>query len=156
MTTASKLTQYLTSHGASYDELPHALTMSSLRTAEACHVSADCLAKAVVLQDDGGYLLAVLPASHHLRFQALEKQRHQPVRMVTEDEIGRLFPDCAPGAVPPIGAAYGLDTIVDDSIAERPDIYFEGGDHETLVHMSGPAFRALMADAQHGCFSSHP
>jgi Ala-tRNA(Pro) deacylase len=154
MTTAPKLTQYLASHGISYDLMPHDLTMSSMRTAEACHVSGDSLAKAVVLQDDGGYLLAVLPASHHLRFQELEAQGHRPVRLVTEDEVARLFPDCARGAVPPIGAAYGLDTIVDDSLFERPDVYFEGGDHGTLVHLSGPAFRTLMADAEHGCFSA--
>lgn len=153
MTTAPKLTQYLASHGASYDLVPHDLTMSSMRTAEACHVPADCVAKAVLLQDNGGYLLAVLPASHHLRFEKLETQGHRPVRMATEDEVAHLFPDCARGAVPPIGAAYGLHTIVDDSIAERPDIYFEGGDHETLVHMSGPAFQALMMDAERGRFS---
>jgi Ala-tRNA(Pro) deacylase len=36
-----------------------------MRTAEASHVSGERLAKAVVLRRDGGYMLAVLPASHH-------------------------------------------------------------------------------------------
>lgn len=155
MGTATRLTQFLTRVGARYDLVPHDTTASSIRSAEACHISADCLAKAVVLLDDDGYLLAVLPASHHLRFDDLEEQGHWPVRMATEQEIEELFPDCAPGAVPPIGAAYGLKTLVDESIAELPEIYFEGGDHKTLVHMSGPAFDRIMAGAEHGHFSTH-
>ena len=155
MATAHTLMKFLMDHGTAYDERPHAPTMSAMRTAEACHVSADCLAKAVVLKNDGGYLMAVLPASHHLQMEELKTQLHSPVQMATEDGIERLFPDCARGAVPPVGAAYGMKTIVDDCIAETPDIYFEGGDHETLVHMSGPAFCRLVADAQHGRISSH-
>ncbi len=155
MSTAPKLTQFLTSVGARYDLVPHDATMSSIRSAEACHISADCLAKAVVLLDDDGYLLAVLPASHHLRFDDHEEQGYWPVRMATEQEIEELFPDCARGAVPPIGAAYGLKTLVDDSIVELPEVYFEGGDHTTLVHMSGLTFDRLMAAAEHGHFSTH-
>lgn len=153
MSTAPTLTRYLANCGAAYDELAHAPTMSSMRTAEECHVSAECIAKAVVLEDQGKPLLAVLPASRHMDLAAIESQVQHPVRMASEDEIERLFPDCARGAVPPIGSAYGVATIYDDSIAEQPEIYFEGGDHETLVHMSGAAFRNLMADAQHGRFT---
>lgn len=155
MSAAPKLTEFLTNAGAQYDLVPHGPTMSSMRSAEASHISADCLAKAVVLLDDDGYLLAVLPASHHLRFDDLEQQGHWPVRMATEEEIEELFPDCARGAVPPIGAAYGLKTIVDDSIVELPEVYFEGGDHSTLVHVSGSTFDRIMTAAEHGHFSSH-
>jgi Ala-tRNA(Pro) deacylase len=34
-----------------------------------------------------------------------------------------------------------------------PDVYLESGDHEALVHLSGPAFRQLVAQAPHGRFS---
>jgi Ala-tRNA(Pro) deacylase len=155
MSAAPELTRYLTKRGVAYDLVPHDRTMSSMRTAEECQISGDCVAKAVVLLDDNGYFLAVLPASHHLRFAELEEQGHSPCRMATEEEIERLFPDCAVGAVPPLGAAYGLKTVVDDSIAEVPDIYFEGGDHTTLVHMSGPAFDRLLVEAPRGHFSAH-
>jgi Ala-tRNA(Pro) deacylase len=75
--------------------------------------------------------------------------------MATEEEIERLFPDCILGAIPPVGAAYGLRTVVDESITEVPDVFFEGGDHATLVHMSGPAFDRLMVEAPHAHFSMH-
>ena len=154
MATALTLAQYLDRNGIVYDALPHAPTMSSLRTAKASHIPASELAKAVVLKKNGGYLLAVLPASQHLEWEALGNRFNQNVTLATEDEIAWLFPDCAPGAVPPFGDAYGIETVVDDSIAEQADIYLEGGDHATLIHLAGPAFCKLMAHAQHGRFGS--
>jgi Ala-tRNA(Pro) deacylase len=57
--------------------------------------------------------------------------------------------------VPPIATCYGLDAIVDDSVEEQPDVYLEGGDHATLVHLDRAEFRRLMADSRHGRFSAH-
>lgn len=156
MATALTLERYLTQNGVPYDVVPHAPTSSSMWTAQECHVPAECLAKAVVLkEEDDRYLLAVLPASHHLEVRDLEAQLDRHVELASEDEIEHLFTDCERGAVPPVGAAYGIDTIVDDSIADMPDVYFEGGDHRTLVHLRGPAFSRLMAGAPHGRFSMH-
>jgi Ala-tRNA(Pro) deacylase len=45
--------------------------------------------------------------------------------------------------------------VVDDSIEEQPEIYFEGGDHATLVRMSRRQFADLTAAARHGRFSVH-
>ena len=138
-----------------YDVLTHDPTMSSTRTAQACHVSGDRLAKAIVLRHDGRYLLAVLPATHHVRLADLKVQIGDDVDLANEDEIKRLFPDCAPGAVPPVGEAYELDVIIDDSIEAQPDVYLEGGDHTTLVHLDQAQFARLMAEARHGRFSVH-
>jgi Ala-tRNA(Pro) deacylase len=155
MAIALTLQQYLARQRVDYDVVPHAPTLSSMHTAEASHVPGDRLAKAVVLKHDTGYLLAVIPASHRLGLEELQALLQRRTKLATEEEIERLFGDCTPGAVPPIGAAYGMDLIVDDSIAEQPEIYFEGGDHGTLVHMSGDRFAQLTTGAQHGRFSHH-
>jgi len=55
--------------------------------------------------------------------------------------------------VPAAGSAYGVPTLVEDSLLRLPDVYLEGGDHEELVHVSGMAFRALVAQSLHGRFS---
>ena len=64
-------------------------------------------------------------------------------------------PDCAHGAIPPVGECYGLEMIVDESVEAQPDVYLEGGDHASLVHMDRTQFARLMADARHGRFSVH-
>ena len=64
MAIAQTLQRYLTDHDIKYDVIAHQPTMSSMRTAEACHISGDRLAKGVVLRDRDSYILAILPASH--------------------------------------------------------------------------------------------
>ncbi len=155
MAIAPSLQQYLAEHGVTYDVLAHAPTLSSMRTAEASHVPGDRLAKAVVLKQEAGYLLVVLPASHRLSLDDLRAWLDRRVELATEGEIETLFRDCACGAVPAIGAPYGMETIIDDSIAAQPDVYFEGGDHATLVHMTGKQFAELTAGTRHGQFSRH-
>ena len=155
MSIAPTLHNYLAAENIQYEEIPHEFSMSSNRTAEACHISGDRLAKGIVLRRDGEYMLAVMPASHHLRLSELRTKLGDNVHMADKTEINRLFSDCAHGAVPAVGKCYGLDIIVDDSIQAQPDVYLEGGDHTTLIHISQAQFSRLMAGARHGRFSVH-
>lgn len=155
MSIAPTLQRYLTAENIQYDVIPHDPTMSSAGTAEECRISRDRLAKAIVLRRNAGYMLAVLPASHHLRLSDLRDQLGDNVEMAKESEIDPLFPDCAHGAVPPLGHCYALPLIVDDSIEAQPEIYMEAGDHETLLHLSHAQFARLTANALHGRFSAH-
>ena len=79
----------------------------------------------------------------------------EDVDMASESNVDGIFWDCAPGAVPPIGECYGLDVVVDETIDQQPDIYIEGGDHTTLVHMSQSQFARLTPNARRERFSFH-
>lgn len=155
MPIAPTLHKYLAAENIQYDEVPHVYTMTSARAAQACHVPGDRVAKAIVLRRNGGYMLAVLPASHHLRMADLRERLGDDIDMASEAELTRLFTDCAQGAIPAAGKCYGLDTIVEESIQKEPDVYMEAGDHETLLHLSRAQFARLTADAMHGRFSVH-
>ena len=152
---AISLKHYLDDQGAAYECLEHKRTGCSSRSAEASHVPGDCLAKAVVLKRSDGYILAIVPASRHVKIDEVGSWLRQPVGLATEEEVALLFPDCEPGAVPPIAAAYGLRSLVDESLAKQSDIYFEGGDHRTLVHLSGGEFHKLMQKVPHGRFCTN-
>jgi Ala-tRNA(Pro) deacylase len=153
MTIAPTLQRYMNDQGISYDLIPHEPAMTSLGTAHAGHVPGDCLAKGIMLSDGQHYMLAVLPASHHLRLSDLKMELGQELRLASEDEIVQIFRDCDRGAIPPVGTCYGLDVIVENSMERQPEIYFEGGDHSTLVHVKGDDFVRLNPRAQHGTFS---
>jgi Ala-tRNA(Pro) deacylase len=154
MTVAPTLKKYL-DQTITYDLVQHDPTMSSTRTAEASHVPGDRLAKGVVLRRDGGYMMAILPASRHLHLPALRMHLGHRVDLASEDEIAQLFTDCARGAVPPVGECYGLDVIVDDSIDSQREVYLEGGDHATLIRLGSEQFARLTANAWHGHFTTH-
>jgi Ala-tRNA(Pro) deacylase len=156
MPIAPTLQRYLAAKDIQFDAIPHAPTASSAGTAEVCRISGDRIAKGIVLRRDRGFMLAVLPASHHIRVSNLKEQFGDNVEMAKEADIERLFPDCAHGAVPPIGECYGLSIVVDESIEAQPDVYFEAGDHKTLLHLSQAQFAHLVAQAPHGRFSDKP
>lgn len=151
---AMKLSDYLKANAVQYDVLNHPHSGSSMQTARASNVPAQCLAKAVVLEDNTHAMMAVLPASRRLRLGELELSNGHALRLATEAELKALFNDCEPGAVPPVGVAYGMETILDDSLMEQPEMYFEAGDHETLVHMKTQDFIGLMKGARHMAFSA--
>lgn len=155
MAIAPTLGKYLAGQNIEYDVIAHEPTVSSTRTAEACQIPGDRLAKAVVLRDGSGFILAILPASHHIRLPDLAMRLGFDVDLATEHEIEQLFQDCAHGAVPPAGECYGLDVIVDDSIQEQPEVYLEGGDHATLVRLSHAQFARFTRNARRGHFSVH-
>jgi Ala-tRNA(Pro) deacylase len=158
MTIASTVQRYLVGQGIEYAILSHPITGSSSETAQSAHISGNRIVKTVVLRDgdDGdGYLLAVVPASHHLDLDLVRACLGRSVALASEQEIGQLFPDCDLGAIPPLGEAYGLDVVLDDSLAGLDEVCFEGGDHGTLIRVGGQQFREIMSGARHGRFSSH-
>jgi len=150
---ALTLAQYLIDRGVAYNLVPHLHTETASASAAASNVPADSVAKAVVLRGGDGFMLAVLPASRHIRFDELRRLLGNDVDIAGEEQVETLFLDCEPGSVPALGAAYGLNVVVDDSLAQQSDVYFEGGDHANLVRISGTSFQQLMVDARHGRFS---
>lgn len=120
---------------------------------QATSVPGDRLARTVLLEDNRGYLTAVMPSTHHLKLSELRKQTGRELSLARGDGVREAFRDCDPAALPPVGMAYGMLTWLDDSLLAHSDVYFEAGDREALVHMSAGEFNALMADAHHGRFA---
>ena len=155
MTIANRVADYLVEQGAEFDVINHPYSSTSMESAQLAHVPGDRIAKSVVLEDDRGYLLAVLPASCRVDLGELHRQTNRNLVLATEYELGALFEDCEPGALPPLGMVYQMDAIIDDGLAEQSDIYFEAGDHERLIHVSAETFETLMGDVQRSGFSRH-
>lgn len=155
MAIAISLQEYLESHAIEYDTLTHPYTTSSMSTAEAARISGEMVAKSVILEDENGYVMAVIPATHHVELGRISQQLNRHLGLATEQELAKIFPDCDLGAIPPIGEAYGMEVVVDDSLDHCPDVYFEAGDHTGMVHVRGEEFRKMMNHAHHGHFTRH-
>lgn len=153
MALVPKVREYLEAAHIRHDVLAHPRTMTASASAQAAHVPGGQVAKAVVLHDDGGYVVAVVPSTHRLELDTLEERLGRHLDLASETEISGLFDDCETGAVPAIGAAYGLPVLCDESLASAPEVHFEAGNHVELVRVDGRAFGALMKDATWGRFS---
>lgn len=147
------VTNFMHRHGVDYQLVRHAPTATSQESAHAAHIPGDQVAKAVVLEDGESFTLAVVPATHRLDRFAITDILQKPVFLASEDEFSMTFRDCRKGAVPAVGEAYGLETIVDEALFGQSAVYFEAGDHEALVRVDAAGFSCLMANALRGVVS---
>jgi prolyl-tRNA editing enzyme YbaK/EbsC (Cys-tRNA(Pro) deacylase) len=42
--------------------------------------------------------------------------------LATNEDLEKVFDDCMRGAVPPLGPAYGIESIWDDNLMSEPDL----------------------------------
>ena len=153
MAIAETVKNYLTENAIDYNLPHHTHSGSSHESAEAAHVQEDHIAKGVIVKDASGYAMVVLPANDYVEMKRLRKELNRDIHLATEDELATLFGDCETGAIPPLGPAYGIDTILDQALASLANVYFEAGDHMQLIHTAGDDFRTLLGGARHGYFS---
>jgi Ala-tRNA(Pro) deacylase len=153
MPIAKRLQWYLDAKGVQYDVLPHPHSSTSLETARQAHVPANCLAKPVLLEDERGYVMAIVPASHRIDLERLNQQLNRELELAREREIAELFHDCDQGAMPALGSPYRVPTVYDDALSTASEVYFEAGDHEDVVHLRGGDFLRLLEGSLHGRFS---
>lgn len=152
MTIATRLKEHLDARGLPFDTIPHPFAATASECAEAAHVPGDHLAKSVLIHMEEGPMLAVLPSNHQVDLSALQAKMGRRLGLAAETEISEVFDDCDLGAAPPVGQAYGVPTIVDNSLNGLNKIWFEAGDHMTLIEMRGKDFDRLMRRADHGSF----
>jgi Ala-tRNA(Pro) deacylase len=134
----SDLTSVLDEAGVKYELLPHAHTESALAEAQSLGVSADEVAKTLIVKLPEGYLRTVLPASARVdlrKVRELQGGGRHKVHLATEEDLRRDYPEFELGAVPPIGGRSD-PVVVDSRIAARRDVVLEAGSHDESLRIS--------------------
>lgn len=119
-----------------YSVLHHQPAYTAQEEAAATHVTGWDWAKTVVCMADGHPILVVVPAPYVVDFNRLRRVTGaRTIRLASEDECARLYPDCEAGAMPPLGPLYGHPVVVDRSLAGNHDIVFSAGSHSEAVRV---------------------
>ena len=155
MEIAGTLVKQLDKHGISYDTIHHSYSNSSLHSAHAANIPAEKMVKSVVLEDGQGFIMALVPANHYLKINEVNMYYNRRLSLATESELDHLFTDCDPGAIPPVGGAYGMSTIIDSYLDYCDDVYIKAGNHTDVLHINGSEFRKLMEHAHHADICVH-
>ena len=116
MAIARTLKSYLDERGVEYDTVEHSHTETAVDSARSAHVPPHQMAKAVVLEDEGGYIVGVLPSNYRLILGWVSEDLDRDLRLASEEELESVFRDCDTGAVPALSGAYGLKVIWDDQL----------------------------------------
>jgi Ala-tRNA(Pro) deacylase len=136
--------EFLRQANVPYSVFPHAPAYTAQEEAAVTHISGRDWAKPVVFFADGEAIQAVVPADLIVDLEALLLTTGaERLRLATEDEIAGLYPDCEPGAMPPLGPLYHQPVFVDVALAAEPQIVFNGGTHGDAVCMRYDDFAAL-------------
>jgi len=136
MSVSAKLRRFLDEKAVKYVTITHSCAYTAQEVAESIHVPGREMAKAVIVNADGRFLMVVLPASRRIYFDLLKAAaKANDLRLATEDEFKGLFPECEPGAMPPFGGLYGLTVFADHSLADDEEIVFNAGTHTEAVRM---------------------
>ena len=155
MEIANTLINQLHKHGVNYDTISHSYSNSSLHTAHAANIPVEKMVKSVVLEDAQGFIMALVPANHYLKINEVNLLFDRRMSLATESKLDHLFTDCDHGAIPPIGSAYGISTVIDNNLENCDDVYIEAGNHTEVLHLSGCEFRNLLEHAHHGDICLH-
>lgn len=151
---------YLSNSHIGYQVLEHPHSRNSMQTARISHITPAHLAKAVVVKAGDTYLMCVVPASHVLVLNWIDRDysadHHGHHQLVPEDELQGLFPDCELGAVPAIGQAYDMKVVWDSSLRHADEVYLEAGDHRHIFQLGGQEFMEVMEKSDHATISCTP
>jgi len=151
MSIPERLTHYLDQYGVPYQVRTHEHSETSAQSARMAHIMLHHLAKPVLLEDGDGYVMAVVPGDRSVKVGKLARLLgRRDLHLADEDRIAALFADCERGALPPLGMAWGIETIIDDELQGCEFVYLEAGDHESLLQLSGDSFDDLVREARHG------
>lgn len=137
---------FLDKHQVHYDVLKHQPTYHASELAHALHVHGDVVAKAVLVHADHGYhdVVAVVPATHQVDLDKLSQVLGgAEVHLGTENDLRQHCPDCEVGVLPPFGSHYGMETIVDQRVAQQKEFIIEGNTHEEAIRLRFDDFRKL-------------
>ncbi|MFO0960760.1 MAG: YbaK/EbsC family protein [Isosphaeraceae bacterium] len=127
---------YLNRQQVRFEVVLHAPVPSAARLAGSAHVPGRGVAKSVLLKVGSDLVLAVLPATHRIDFDRLRRELAVSyVELASEAELERIFHDCQPGALPALGRAYGVRTVLDASMLGAGEILFGGNTQVEGVRM---------------------
>jgi len=155
MSISTRVGDYLTQQNITFDLINHISSNSSISTAIVSQVPAATIAKAVILEDhQGRHIMAILPADRKISLHKLQDQLESSLHLVPQDTLDKMFVDCDQGAIPAVNQAYHLNGVYDETLEQLTDVYLEGGDHQTLIHLNQHQFAKLMAKTKHGRFSA--
>lgn len=113
-------------------------------------ISPYCVARAMILKDISGLVMAVLPITHSLKLDALNQQLHRKLKPAQEIDYRGVFADCTPGILPALGEAYGFETVIDDSLLDQDFVYVASGNKGELICITGQDFQLLHSNAWYG------
>lgn len=148
MIIAASIKQLLDRYQVAYRVFQHRRLTAFEDIADVLAIDGKSVLKAQLLADRHGVVLVVHPQGRKLDFARITQVLNRNFKLLPAIKVNRIFKDCEAVCWPPIGQAYELDVILDQSIKTLDQVYFASGSHTATVQMSAQDFIDLKPRAK--------
>jgi len=150
----AEIKNHLAAMGAGYEIISHPPTRTLEETAQATGVPINSFARTILLKDERGLVMAIVPVSHVLDFRSLRQLLgRNSLELARPDDFAESFRGCERHSYPPLGDLFGYEMVIDDSFFDNDKYYFEPGTHTILLGVEGRQCSVLYEKAQKGNIS---
>ncbi|NIO08870.1 MAG: deacylase [Deltaproteobacteria bacterium] len=140
-----KLKEALDQAKISYEVYNHPRAFTAQEIAATQHMTGRAMAKVVILEVDGKFVMAVIPSHRMVNFRLAKSNLDATdISLATEAQFATLFPDCEIGAMPPFGNLFGLRVIADPALEKYEHIFFNAGNHLQTVRLRFRDFKTMV------------
>jgi Ala-tRNA(Pro) deacylase len=144
MNCKERMEAYLNENGVAFEVKRHSTAYTMPEVAAALHESGKHVAKVVMVVAGKEMAMCVVPSPYRLNMAQVKAMLgSDQARLAYESEFGDLFPDCAPGAMPPFGNLYGVSVYVDPALAAQDVMVFRIGTHQHSMKVAYADFARL-------------
>ena len=145
MNALTRCCEYLESNHIQYARWIHPPAYSAREVASSAEIPAHSVAKTVIYCGDNGYGMLLVPADSTIDFTEIRRLLGlSEIRLATEAELAKLFPDSELGAMPPLGNLAQMPVLVDTALTESECIFFNGGTHRDVISLIFEDFERLV------------
>ncbi|MDO9466844.1 MAG: YbaK/EbsC family protein [Thiobacillus sp.] len=149
MNAMHRMERFLDQHMIPFEIVAHPHSHTSAETARAAGLPPGRLAKGVLLDGIDCQMVAMIPADQEVHLGKLGLDHGVEFSLADEESVTRLFSECAPGVVPGLPNAWGVEMVWDDDLMAQPEVYLEAGDHERLLRIETRYLREAFGDSPH-------
>jgi Ala-tRNA(Pro) deacylase len=145
MAIPESIRRFVETRGIGFTPIHHRTAYTAQEEAAATHVPGREWAKTVVCMADGQPILTLVPAYDHVDLEAVRTASGaRVVRLASEAEFSKLYPECETGAMAPFGPLYDQRVFVDETLAHDEEITFHAGTHADAIRMRYEDFAGLV------------
>ncbi|TGN41062.1 aminoacyl-tRNA deacylase and HDOD domain-containing protein [Marinobacter confluentis] len=150
MPIAPRLERFLSLRGIAFRELVVPSASSLDAAVSASGRSPNEFVRASMLIDINGPLMVVHGFISSIDPELIHRVTGRRLQPLTARQSSRLFLDCDPGFIPPVGAAYDVPVLVDDDVRHYSRVVMACGDDSTLLEMDRTSLTRALGDAMAG------
>ena len=135
--------EFLTDRAIGCDSISHQASLTLEGLAEQLFIPLHQFARAQVLRDNKGYVIAILPLGCHLDFVSIKNELGREFEMAWPEEYSALFSNLNSNSIPPISILFDMECVIDAELVKNESIFLADGSGHGLLKMNKTDFLSL-------------